>query len=229
MTWKSSENGMFATFTPLASHFQPAPLPPLPAYRQVGHAPPGSLYPGRPDRTIPPADQPDHEKLKQESLVPSVPHFILSNAPLCQLAAALPTADNVIQLARRATPPGTRMSRLSGPSGESLICFRSLYSAPHNRCRVSSCGKRPKKRQSALPLLPVLHIDLSCGPWKSKPEAFWQPIVLWIQLPSVSLVHVQYSVFLIFDGRKAVCHLKSYLWDNLLNLAPFLSERYLIA
>ena len=156
---------------PPASHFRPVILPPLSSLRQ---APPGSS-----------ADQPVKKKAKPEGAVPSVPDFV-NTTPLCQLVAPLRTpGDSVVQLARRSTPPATRMPRLIGPIGESLVCFRSLCSAPNNRCRVTSCGKA---RKNGPLLLPVLHIDLSCEPWKSKAEAYWQPFVLWLQLPSVSAV-----------------------------------------
>jgi hypothetical protein len=164
---------------PPAGHFRQVALPPLPPNRQVGQAPIGSPYL---------VDQPPPKKQKKETpaLTPAltVPDFI-SSTPLCQPTAALPAYANLINLALRATPPGKRMPRLADTTGECLICFRSICPPPHNRCRVSTCGNASKRRSR---VLPVLHIDLSCAPWNTKAEEFWQPFVLWLQEPSVALL-----------------------------------------
>jgi hypothetical protein len=63
-----------------------------------------------------------------------------------------------------------------------LICFRSSFLPPYNICQFSSCiGKQRRRREAKR-----LHIDIAAEPWRSKPEAFWQPIVEWLQLPVIT-------------------------------------------
>jgi hypothetical protein len=68
----------------------------------------------------------------------------------------------------------------TGPSLQSLIvCFvfvaLSLHRS-HNLCQLNTCiaAKRCKREKQRL------HIDLGEEPWRSKPEAYWQPVVRWL-------------------------------------------------
>jgi hypothetical protein len=81
------------------------------------------------------------------------------------------------------TDSTTQYPRLAATPGKEpcLICFRSSFTQPFNVCQFSSCiGNRRKPRETQR-----LHIDLAQEPWRSKPEAFWQPIVEWLQLPTM--------------------------------------------
>jgi hypothetical protein len=61
-----------------------------------------------------------------------------------------------------------------------LICFCSAFPSPHNVYQLDTCIAHTRQRHQRL------HIDLSIEPWRSKPEAYWQPVVDWlVKLPSV--------------------------------------------
>jgi hypothetical protein len=77
----------------------------------------------------------------------------------------------------------TRLSRTQFPkfetsSGTLTMCFLSAFVSPHNCCVLRKCVDR--KRQ------PRLHVDLGQEPWRSKPEAFWGPLVQFLQDPLVA-------------------------------------------
>jgi hypothetical protein len=77
----------------------------------------------------------------------------------------------------------TQYPRLAATPGKEpcLICFRSSFAPPFNVCQFSSCIGNKHKRQETQ----CLHIDLAKDLWHSKPEVFWQPIVEWLQLPTI--------------------------------------------
>ena len=63
-----------------------------------------------------------------------------------------------------------------------LICFRSAFLSPHNSCQLESCLAKKRRNRGDNQRL---HIDLSQEPWRSKPEAYWQPVVAWLKLPGI--------------------------------------------
>jgi hypothetical protein len=83
----------------------------------------------------------------------------------------------------KAMPDNTPYPKLTDTNGkpDCLLCFLSAFPAPHNSCQLDTCiaAKRRKRENQRL------HIDLSQEPWRSKPEAYWQPVVTWLQLPGV--------------------------------------------
>jgi hypothetical protein len=77
----------------------------------------------------------------------------------------------------------TQYPRLAATPGKEpcLICFWSSFAPLFNVCQFSSCiGNKRKRRETQ-----HLHIDLAQDPWRSKPEVFWQPIIEWLQLPTI--------------------------------------------
>jgi hypothetical protein len=77
----------------------------------------------------------------------------------------------------------TQYPRLAATPGKEpcLICFQSSFAPPFNICQFSSCIGNKRKHQETQ----CLHIDLTQDTWHSKPEVFWQPIVEWLQLPTI--------------------------------------------
>jgi hypothetical protein len=61
------------------------------------------------------------------------------------------------------------------------ICFHSAFPPPHNCCTTAKC-----KNLFVSPPKTRLHVDPSIEPFKSKPEAYWQPVVTFLLLLEVA-------------------------------------------
>jgi hypothetical protein len=106
----------------------------------------------------------------------------ISQANLFEPIVPLPRDKPAITSLIARLPVGTRFPQLSEGDGKSYyMCFHSAFPAPHNRCYTAKC-----KNFKARPAQSRTHIDLSLDQWKSKPEAYWLPIVEFLQSAAVS-------------------------------------------
>ncbi len=105
----------------------------------------------------------------------------ISNTALMVPVEPFPRMKPVITTMIQRLPPAGRFPKIPNENGTlSNICFKSSFAAPHNRCVAAKCVTKQT------PPISRLHIDISVEPWKSKPEHYWQPLVEWLQHPSVS-------------------------------------------
>jgi hypothetical protein len=135
------------------------PLPPAqPAPHRSSNPPTGALKrPREPDFT------------SSQALFEPVIAFQPGQRPMAYM---IHNTDRATQYPRLADTPG---------KDPCLICFRSSFPPPFNVCHTGSCiGNRSRRRETKR-----LHIDLAQEPWRTKPEAFWQPVVEWLQLPTI--------------------------------------------
>ena len=109
--------------------------------------------------------------------------FVASQGML-ELATPVPSGQRLMTYIFKAMPDNTPYPKLTDTDGkpDCLLCFCSAFPVPHNLCQLDTCiaAKRCKQENQRL------HIDLSQEPWRSKPEAYWQPAVTWLQITSVS-------------------------------------------
>jgi hypothetical protein len=105
-----------------------------------------------------------------------IPDFI-SSTPLMEPVEPFPsnTRSTTITMLRRIAAP-VPFPRLPSQNGTlQTICFNSAFMQPYNCCVLSRCGDK-----KAYPRTPRLHMDLHKEPWKSKPEAYWAPMVAFL-------------------------------------------------
>jgi hypothetical protein len=103
-----------------------------------------------------------------------------STCPPMEIIEMIPGKTVTATLMRRFTTH-IRFPRLNLPNGTSqTICLNSAFQSPHNCCESKACGDRTTN-----PRTPRFHLDLSREPWRSKPEDFWSPLVLFLQTDAV--------------------------------------------
>jgi hypothetical protein len=109
--------------------------------------------------------------------------FVASQGML-KLAAPVPSGQRLMTYIFKAMPDNTPYPKLTDTDDkpDRLLCFRSAFPAPHNSCQLDTCITATRRKRETQ----RLHIDLSQEPWCSKPEAYWQPVVTWLQLPGVN-------------------------------------------
>jgi hypothetical protein len=138
--------------------------------------------------------QEPREKLSNKRLKttdPKVADFI-NPAHLFEAIVPLPRDKPAITTILARLPVGTRFPNMGEVDGKSpFMCFHSSFPAPHNRCITSKCKNWKTKHP-----LTRLHIDTSVEPWRSKPEAYWRPIVDFLQQTTVA-AHFRPSATLI--------------------------------
>ena len=106
----------------------------------------------------------------------------ISSTPLMEMVIPLPAATRSVTMAliKRIAVP-IQFPRLPASNGTlQTICLNSVLPAPYNCCLLRLCGDK-----KATPRAPRLHIDLSKEPWRSKPEAYWTPMVEFLQMEPV--------------------------------------------
>jgi hypothetical protein len=104
------------------------------------------------------------------------PDFIC-RSPLMECSARVPANSTLLTTIFGRFNRPIQFPRLEAATGTSqTICLNSAFLAPYNCCTTRLCGDR-----RSVPRIPRLHIDLSCEPWKSKPEAYWAPMVQFLQ------------------------------------------------
>jgi hypothetical protein len=165
-------NDMLWNLPSPADHFRPCPPPP-----HVLRVP--SLTPALEAPFQYPAGHPPSRDAANKR--PREP-FVASKG-LLKLAAPIPAGQRLMTYLFDAMPAHTQYPKMTNNDGKAdcLICFRSAFPSPHNSCQLESCialKRRQRDNQR-------LHIDLAVEPWRSKPEAYWQPVVAWLRLPGV--------------------------------------------
>jgi hypothetical protein len=105
-----------------------------------------------------------------------------------QLAAPVPADQRLMTHIFDSLLEHTSFPKLTDTDGkvDCLICFRSSLPPPNNQCYMPSCISTKHKRRSGDSR--HLHIDLSTGPWRSKPEAYWKTVVDFLQIPGVDAI-----------------------------------------
>ena len=104
------------------------------------------------------------------------PDFICQS-PLMECAVRVPANSTLLTTIFGRFNRPIQFPRLEASPGTfQTICLNSSFLAPYNCCTTRLCGDRKSN-----PRVPRLHIDLSKEPWKSKPEAYWAPIVQFLQ------------------------------------------------
>ncbi len=144
--------------------------PPTPDYGTTPRAPAPAPSP-RQDRPLPDQSKRQREPdfTSRTALFEPVTPFQPGQRPMGYMVN---NTDRTTQYPRLVATPGKEPC---------LICFRSSFAPPFNVCQFSSCiGNRRRRRETQR-----LHINLAQEPWRSKPEAFWQPVVEWLQLPTI--------------------------------------------
>ena len=109
--------------------------------------------------------------------------------PLLDIVGPAPNHRGIVMTTfLKACPVGQKMPQLPGPDGKSaLICFPSSVAAPYNTCCTTTCRDNQSRRaKDPRGSTPFLHIDLAQPSWKNKPEAYWAPLVQFLQSPGVS-------------------------------------------
>jgi hypothetical protein len=111
-------------------------------------------------------------KLESVNAIKAAADFICG-AHLFEPVVPLPKDQPAITTILARLKKGTRFPKMPNSHGTfENICFHSSFPPPHNRCVTTKC-----KNYYALPPTMRLHVDPSINPWKSSPEAFWQPVV----------------------------------------------------
>jgi hypothetical protein len=111
-----------------------------------------------------------------------LPKDFVSNAPLLESVIPLRQDKPVSTQLLDRIPKGIPYPKFPDPSGTCMttICFRSAFAAPQNCCATSICKERRYPKQTRF------HVDPSAQQWKSKPEAYWAPLVAFLVDPQVS-------------------------------------------
>jgi hypothetical protein len=125
---------------------------------------------------------PEKKRAKLGDKITKVPDYI-SGAPLMEAVLAIPknTRSVTMMLVRRISAP-ISFPRLPTTTGTfQTICLNSAFPSPQNCCVLRLCGNK-----KVSPPVPRLHIDLSKDAWKNKPEAYWAPVVEFLQSPMVT-------------------------------------------
>jgi hypothetical protein len=144
-----------------------------------------SVTPPTPKHDIPP-DQNETGTNKRHKLggkKPQVPDFISATAlmiPIVPLPANC--RSTTMAMVRRIQAP-IPFPRLPSQNGTlQTICLNSAFPQPYNCCVLRLCGDK-----KSVPRTPRLHIDLHQEPWRSKPEAYWAPMVAFLMHEQVRL------------------------------------------
>jgi hypothetical protein len=130
-----------------------------------------------------PAAVPSHEPATKRLKLarPARNADFVCSGPVIIPVEPLPGGKAAITTILHRLPRQGRFPLLPDANGtSSYICFKSCFPAPHDRCVTAKCIN-----QKSTPPAPRLHIDLSADYWKTKPEAYWSPLVEWLQLPGV--------------------------------------------
>jgi hypothetical protein len=115
-------------------------------------------------------------KLSEACKAPQAADFI-SGTHLVEPTVPLPKDKPAITTILARLPRGQRFPLVTDSNGTlQYICFHSAFPPPHNRCCTSKC-----KNLKVTPHAPRLHVDPSVEPWRSKPESFWNPVVVFLQ------------------------------------------------
>ena len=134
---------------------------------------------------------PEKKRAKLGDKTTKVPDYI-SGAPLMEAVLAIPknTRSVTMMLVRQISAP-ISFPRLPTTTGTfQTICLNSAFPSPQNCCVLRLCGNK-----KVSPPVPRLHINLSKDAWKNKPEAYWAPVVEFLQSPMVT-PHVRPSAAL---------------------------------
>jgi hypothetical protein len=163
---------MLWTLPPPADHFRPTNPPPRAARPPTTSSsqPPLLQYAGR----NPPARDGASKRHRE---------FFVASQGMLKLAAPVPSGQRLMTYIFKAMPDNTPYPKLTDTAGkpDCLLCFHSGFPAPHNSCQLdTSIAAKRRKRENQ-----CLNIDLGQGPWRSKPETYWQPVVTWLKLPGV--------------------------------------------
>jgi hypothetical protein len=119
--------------------------------------------------------------IKQERS--NLPHTNFTAAKgIFQLVAPVPADQRLMSHIFDSLPKHTSFPKLTDTDGQvdCLICFCSLLPPPNNQCHMATCISIKCKRCSGDSR--CLYIDLSLDPWRSKPEAYWQNVVNFLQI-----------------------------------------------
>jgi hypothetical protein len=125
-------------------------------------------------------DAPDYGTQKRARLGGkklTAPDFI-SQTPLMETVIPLPpnTRSTTMAMVKRINAP-IQFPRLPSDNGTlQTICLSSAFQQPYNCCILRLCGDK-----KVVPRTPRLHIDLYKEPWRSKPESYWAPMVIFLQ------------------------------------------------
>ena len=107
---------------------------------------------------------------------PKIPDFISATALMVPVVP-LPVncRSTTMTMVRRIQAP-VPFPRLPSQNGTlQTICLNSAFPPPYNCCVLRLCGDK-----KSVPRTPRLHIDLHQEPWRSKPEAYWAPMVAFL-------------------------------------------------
>jgi hypothetical protein len=165
-------------------HF-PAPIyvpPPAPAYvHPPPHADPSGISQKK-QRLLQQQQTRQQEQQQQRQQQQRLPKDFVSNVPLLESVIPLRQDKPVSTQLLDRIPKGIPYPKFPDPSGTCMttICFRSAFAAPQNCCATSICKERRYPKQTRF------HVDLSVPQWKSKPEAYWAPLVAFLVDPQVS-------------------------------------------
>jgi hypothetical protein len=158
----------------------PGHFPPTTADYQSPHLDPSGQAQKRQrlQQQQPPPSQQDSQQQRRTRLHKD----FVSNAPL--LESVQPFRPNVpvsTQLLDR-IGRGIPYPKFTDRNGTCMttICFRSAFAFPQNCCTTSICKERRQPKQTRF------HVDPSAPEWKSKPEAYWAPLVAFLLDPQVS-------------------------------------------
>jgi hypothetical protein len=111
-----------------------------------------------------------------------VPADYVAGSHLFEAIVPLPQGKPAITTIMARLKRGTRFPLIPDSNGTfDYICFHSAFPPPHNCCTTAKC-----KNLFVSPPKTRLHVDPSIEPFKSKPEAYWQPIVTFLQLPEAA-------------------------------------------
>jgi hypothetical protein len=115
------------------------------------------------------------------------PEYFVASQGMLELAApSIPSGQRLVTYLFKAMPDNTPYPKINDTDGKPNCLIRSCSAlpAPHHSCQLDTCiAARRQKRDN-----PCLHIDLAQEPWRSKPEAYWQPVMTWLQLPRVNIL-----------------------------------------
>jgi hypothetical protein len=116
----------------------------------------------------------DKKRLKLAGLKHKNPDFICQKPPM-EVTTPVPAQNTLLNTLFGRFQRPIQFPRLKHTNGTlQTICLNSAFTPPHNCCLTRLCGDRKNR-------IPRLHIDLSREPWRSKPEAYWLPLVKFLQ------------------------------------------------
>jgi hypothetical protein len=108
------------------------------------------------------------------------PDFI-NQSPLMECTSNVPQHKTILQALYGKFQMPVSYPRFPTNTGTlQTLCLNSSFVSPHHTCTTRMCGDR-----KSAPRMARLHIDLSRDEWKTKPEAYWNPIVAFLTNPEV--------------------------------------------